>query len=322
MSLQKSKFYTWKDRYGKANEHNAKIPRDHWTTEEEKQAIIDYHTKNPLNGYRRLCYMMIDDDVAAVSPSTVRNTLKKAGLMDKKPLIPNSKGTGFNQPSAAHKHWHTDVTYLNLGGTFYYFSCVLDGFSRYIVHWEIRESMKEEEIEMIIQRALEKFPGNSPRIISDNGPQYVSRDFKEFIRLSGMTHVRTSPYYPQSNGKVEAFHKSLKQETIRPACPETYEEAVRLVEQYVQNYNEERLHSALGYITPKDKLEGKEQEIHNQRDRKLEQARERRACARQMKRSVQATVHRAGATTVPVTAFAGPNITLSISEASKVACGV
>ena len=72
------------------------------------------------------------------------------------------------------------------------------------VHWEIRETMKEPEVETIVQRALEKNPGQKPRTISDNGPQFIAKDFKQFIRLAGITHVRTSPYYPQSNGKLEA----------------------------------------------------------------------------------------------------------------------
>jgi len=84
--------------------------------------------------------------------------------------------------------------------------------SRYIVHWEIRESMTEAEIETIIQRARERHPDARPRIISDNGPQFIAKDFKEFIRICGMTHVRTSPYYPQSNGKIERWHKTLKGE--------------------------------------------------------------------------------------------------------------
>ena len=77
---------------------------------------------------------------------------------------------------------------------------MLDGYSRFIVHWDLRESMTEADIEIILQGAKEKHPGVKPRIISDNGPQFIARDFKEFIRISGMTHVRTSPYYPQSNG--------------------------------------------------------------------------------------------------------------------------
>src|SRR5690606_18650704 len=110
---------------------------------------------------------------------------------------PSKKGTGFVQPLAPHEHWHIDISYLNLLGTFFYLCAVLDGASRAIVHWEIREAMTEADVELVLQRALEKAPdGVRPRIISDNGPQFIARDFKEFIRLTGMTHVRTAPYYP------------------------------------------------------------------------------------------------------------------------------
>jgi transposase InsO family protein len=169
---------------------------------------------------------------------------------------------------------------VNLGGTFFYLCSLLDGYSRSIVHWELRDSMTGRNVETIVQRAKEKYPQARPRIISDNGPQFIARDFKEFIRL-GMTHVRTSPYYPQSNGKLERWHKSLKTECIRPACPADVEQARRLVASYVEHYNTVRLHSAIGYITPADKLAGLEQVIFAERDRKLEEARARRAEARQ-----------------------------------------
>ncbi len=108
---------------------------------------------------------------------------------------------------------------------------VLDGYSRYIVHWELRESMTEQRRgDRSCSGRLEKYPGAKPRIISDNGPQFIARDFKEFIRLTGMTHVRTSPYYPQSNGKLERWHGSLKRECIRPTCPASLDEARRRVD--------------------------------------------------------------------------------------------
>jgi putative transposase len=138
-----------------------------------------------------------------------------------------------------------------LAGTFYYLCSVLDGYSRYLVHWEIRESMTEAEVEIILQRAREKFPQATPRIISDNGPQFIARDFKEFIRLCGMTHVRTSPFYPQSNGKIERWHQSLKGECLRPGVPLSVEDACRLVGRYVEHYNGVRLHSAIGYVAPR-----------------------------------------------------------------------
>jgi len=224
--------------------------------------------------------MMLDDDVVAVSPSSVYRVLKQAGRLDRKWQKPSKKGTGFVQPLQAHDHWHVDVSYVNLSGTFYYLCSVLDGYSRFIVHWELRESMTERDVETIVQRAKEKHPTAKPRIISDNGPQFVAKDFKEFIRLSGMTHVRTSPYYPQSNGKLERWHKSLKVECIRPACPADVDEARRRIEEFVEYYNEVRLHSALGYVTPADKLAGLELVIFAERDRKLEAARAQRAAAR------------------------------------------
>jgi transposase InsO family protein len=141
--------------------------------------------------------------------------------------------------------------------------------------------MTEADIEILLQRAKEKYPEAKPRIISDNGPQFIARDFKEYIRISGMTHVRTSPYYPQSNGKLERWHKSLKSECIRPGTPLSAADAERLIQQYVERYNNVRLHSAIGYVTPADMLAGRQTEIHAARDRKLEEARRQRQERRQ-----------------------------------------
>jgi transposase InsO family protein len=141
--------------------------------------------------------------------------------------------------------------------------------------------MTEADVEIIIQRAKEKFPEARPRIISDNGPQFIARDFKEFIRLSGMTHVKTSPYYPQSNGKLERFHKTIKGECIRPKTPLSLDDAIRLVTDYIKRYNTVRLHSAIGYVAPVDKLNGRDKDIFKERDRKLEEAREQRRIKRQ-----------------------------------------
>jgi transposase InsO family protein len=277
LDLGQSKFFEWRKRYGKANEHNAKVPRDHWLLPEEEEAIVAFAKEHPLDGYRRIAFMMIDENVACASPATVWRVMAKAGLLKRWNNTPSSKGTGFVQPLQPHDHWHVDIAYLNISGTFYYLCSVLDGCSRLIVHWEIRESMTEAEVELVLQRAREKFPQARPRIISDNGPQFIARDFKEFIRVSGMTHVRTSPYYPQSNGKIERWHKSLKSESIRPSTPLSLEEARGVVARFVEYYNEKRLHSAIGYIAPRARLEGRHHEIHLERDRRLEAAREERA---------------------------------------------
>src|SRR5437899_1198807 len=226
--LARSKFFDWKERYGKVNEHNVWIPRDHWLEDWEKKAIIAFQQQNRLEGYRRLTFMMLDADVVAVSPSSVYRVLAQAGLLDHRHWLPSKKGTGFVQPLAPHEHWHLDVSYLNICGTFYYLCSVLDGCSRSSLHWEIRESMTEAEVERVLQKAKEKYPGTTPRLISDDGPQFIARDFKQFVRLSGMDHVRTSPYYPQSNGKIERWHGSLKAEAVRPKTPLNLEDARRV----------------------------------------------------------------------------------------------
>jgi len=280
MHVPEGTFYNWKKRYGKVNEHNGWIPRDHWLEDWERRAILDFYWEHPLEGYRRLTYMMLDADVVAASASTVYRVLKKAGVLERFNRKPNSKGQGFRQPGGPHHHWHVDVAYVNICGTFYFLTSILDGYSRYIVHWEIREKMEEIDIEAIIQRARERFPGETPRIITDNGPQFISKDFKQFIRICGMTHVRTSPYYPQSNGKLERYHRTIKSECIRPGTPLCVDDARRIVTKFVQQYNEVRLHSAIGYVTPLDKLLGRENEIFAERDRKLEEARQRRQANR------------------------------------------
>ena len=154
----------------------------------------------------------------------------------------------------------------------------LDGEAPAIRGWikDLRESMTERDVECILQRARELFPVARPRIVTDNGPQFIARDFKEFIRVAGMTHVRISPGYPQSNGKLERWHKTYKSSALRPAAPTTIDEARRVTADFVEHYNARRLHSSIGYIAPSDKLAGRETVIFAERDRKLEAARELR----------------------------------------------
>src|SRR5436190_2211196 len=159
----------------KVNEHNGWVPRDFWLEEWEKQAIIGFHLKNPLEGYGRLTFMMLDADIVAVSPTSVWRVLGQAGLLSKWNGKPSKKGTGFEQPLAVHQHWHIDVSYINISGTFYYLCSILDGCSRYIVNWDLRESMTEADIEIILERAKEIHPEAQPRIISDNEPQLVDK---------------------------------------------------------------------------------------------------------------------------------------------------
>lgn len=303
--LYSGTFNKWTRSYGKAYEHNGKIPRDHWLTDAEKRAILDFYAKHPLEGYRRLTYMMMDADVVACSPASVYRVLRAHGLLRRFAKKSSRKGQGFAQPGRPNSHWHIDVSYLNISGTFYYCVTILDGYSRMVIHWDIREQMKEIDVESILQRAREHHPEATPRIISDNGPQFIAKDFKAFIRFSGMTHVRTSPFYPQSNGKLERYHKTMKSECIRPETPLSLADAKRSMARFVERYNCERLHSGIGYVTPRNMFEGRQKEIHAERDRKIEAARQRRAEARAALRESECYT---GSTAVEDKALLGSNL--------------
>jgi hypothetical protein len=119
------KHLRWHARYGQINEHNALIPRDHWLEDWEKRAIIDFYYIHPLEGYRRITFMMLDANVVAVSPASVYRVLRAAGLIDQRVGKPSKKGTGFLPPLAPHDHWHIDFSYINIAATFYYLCSVL-----------------------------------------------------------------------------------------------------------------------------------------------------------------------------------------------------
>jgi len=279
IGISHSKYYDWKKRYGENNAHNGKIPKRGWIFQWEKEAIIEYAKKHPSEGYRRLTYMMIDENIAAVSPVTTFRILKKAGLLNKWNMVKttnNRKGVGFNQPIAVHQHWHIDIKYVNFRGSFLFLISIIDGYSRYIVHHELRRNMQEYDVELTVQKALEKYPGVKPRIISDNGTQFISRDFASYLRFVGLQHVRTSVAYPQSNGKIERFHRSISEEHLRKTSFISPEDARKKISEYIEYYNTKRLHSSLYYLTPEDFLIGRVEKKLNERIKKIEAAKNKR----------------------------------------------
>ena len=207
LGLGRQKYFKWVKVVGQPVRHNGKMPKCFWLDPTEHDAVLQFHLLHPIEGYRRLAYTMLDANVAAVSPTTVYRILRQAGVLDAANSAQSLKGTGFEQPTKPHEHWHIDISYINVCGTFYYLCCVLDGYSRAILSYDLREAMVTADVEVIIERARDKYPQQQTRMISDNGPQFISKDFKTYIRMAGMTHVKTSPYYPQSNGNIEAHSR-------------------------------------------------------------------------------------------------------------------
>jgi putative transposase len=219
---------------------------------------------------------MLDEDVAVVSPASVYRVLSAAGLLDRWNQKPSKKGTGFEQPLLAHQHWHLDVAYLNIASTFYYLCSIPDGFSRAVVALgNPRSHARGRRQNHLAARPRTPSRSQTPHHFRQ-WTSVLARDFKEFVRLAGMTHVRTSPYDPQSNGKIERWHRTIKSDAIRRSSPSSVDDARKVVADFVDHYNNRRLHSAIGFITPADTLRGRRDEIWAARDRKLEAAREAR----------------------------------------------
>jgi len=249
-------FQQWLGRSGKETQHNGHIPRDHWTTPMEVKAIIEYCEERMEFGYRTLCWQMVDADIVFVSPGSVYNVLKKSGLTKKWAEIAEEAKKGFDQPKAIHEHWHIDYSYIRICGIFYYFVSVMDGYSRKILSWDICDSMDGLWAEIAVAKAKEKYPHAYPRIITDNGSQFISKDFRELTRLLEIEHTFTSPGHPQSNGKLERFHRTLKSEHVRASSYFSYEDAKERMGRWIKYYNEQRLHSALFYLPPEDVFQG------------------------------------------------------------------
>ena len=270
IGISSSKYYSWIDRHEQPNNHNCIIPKKHWILDWEREAIINYSRTHIGEGYRRLTYMMIDDNIAAVSPSTTYRVLKSAGLLNRwNKVKKSSKGNGFDQPILPHQHWHTDIKYVNFRGTFLFLISVIDGYSRYIVNHELRTNMQVYDVQIVIQRTLEKYPGVKPRLITDNGSQYISKDFAEYLKLVGLQHIRTSIAYPQSNGKIERYHRTIHEECLATKSLINLDDARKQVAQYIGHYNTKRLHSSLFYLTPDDFLNSRIFEKLEERNTKL-----------------------------------------------------
>jgi putative transposase len=277
LSLSASKYYNWKSRENIDNQHNGSAPKAHWLLPWEIESINNYRRDHMDEGYRRLSYMMLDEDVVAVSPSSVYRVLKNADLLAKKWHHQKTKGSGFTQPLSPHEHWHLDISYINFKGTFVYLVALIDGYSRFIVHHEIRTSVEALDVEIMLERAMLKHhPAKKPILITDNGPQFIAKEFKMYLQEIGITHRKTRFFYPQSNGKIERFYQTCRNEWERKNSFINLDDLKEQLAKFINNYNYHRLHSTIGYVTPFDKLRGNEEKIFKERLVKLQRAKENR----------------------------------------------
>lgn len=287
LALSQARYYAWL----KMKPAVARCaPKSHWLLPWEIAAIIAYRKEHLRTGYRPLTYQMLDANIVAVSPASVYRVLHNAGLLwPYAKTHTKAKGSGFEQPQKPHEHWHLDISYINFKGTFVYLIALIDGYSRYLVHHELRMSVEALDVELLLERAREKFSGVMPVLITDNGPQFIAKDFKNYLGFVGITHRRTRFYYPQSNGKVERAFLTIKSEGLSRNSVIDLDDLKRQLDAYITYYNTQRLHSALGYITPLDMLCGKQHQIFKTRQIKLRDAAEKRKTAGTASRQPVAT---------------------------------
>jgi putative transposase len=241
---------------------------------EEKEAVITYALAHPKEGYRRLAWMMIDADVACLSPASVYRILNDADLLYR---WKRSCRTGEKPaaPTRPNQRWHTDIMYLRVADTWYFLVTVIDGYSRYVVHWELLTTMCAADVRLVIQHALESQQLKDVEIVSDNGSQFTSADFKALVRRFELQHIRIRTYHPESNGTIERFHRSTR-EALEDKDLRNLSRARELIAQWVTHYNETRLHAALQYLPPAEYFSGEPERRLSERHEKLERARQQR----------------------------------------------
>ena len=249
---------------------------------QEKQATVDYARRHTELRHRELAWRMVDEDLVCLSPSTVYRILKEAKLVC--PWRRRAKRRRGEEEKATRPNeiWATDLMYVQVGGATYFFVNFIDEYSRYVVHHELLLGMEGVTVAWAAQKAIDTLPKgldglplDRPLIRSDNGSGYVSKEFKIVLKENGLDHQRIKPHCPEENGIVERSNRTIREQLDGEAL-EDYLHAQRVMARILRRYNEERLHSALGYLRPVDYYRGDPAVKHEARRVKLAQARHRR----------------------------------------------
>jgi putative transposase len=249
---------------------------------EEKAIVKAYALKHPELRHRELAWRMVDEDVAYVSSSTVYRILREAKLVCPWNRRTKRRREDSEKASRPNQIWATDIKYVWVGDRHYFLVCFLDEYSRYIVHHELLLGMDGAMVSVAAQAALETLPRDAkgrlivkPAIRSDNGSCYISREFGGVLDEHELNHHRIKPHCPEENGLMERANRTLGDAL---ECEELadYLQAVKVIGRLIRWYNEERLHSALGFLRPMDYYRGNPQELYAERRQKLVEARHRR----------------------------------------------
>ena len=280
LGIPRTTFYRWYDRYlqrGAAGLHDqSPKPKHVWNRipDEVRRKIVKLALKETDLSPRELAVTFTDKESYFVSEASVYRVLKAHDLITSPAFIVIKAASEFkDKTTAIHQLWQTDFTYLKvLGWGWFYLSTVLDDYSRYIISWKLCTNMRAEDVTDTLELALQAsgcdhiHVVHKPRLLSDNGSSYVSGDLAEWLQDKGMKHSRGAPYHPQTQGKIERWHQTLKNRILL----ENYflpGDLKAQIKAFVDHYNDQRYHESLSNVTPSDVYFGRDKAILQQRER-------------------------------------------------------
>lgn len=278
LNINRSTFYKWYRRYldggYEALANRYRPPKKFWNEIPpwKKQRVVEMALDHPEKSPRELAWTITDQWGYYISESTVYRILKANDLITSPVYTLITARDKFPQPTRSpNELWQTDFTWLKVVHWGWYYLCsILDDYSRYILAWQLCIGMSAEEVKQTIEAAI-RFTGirdpkvlSRPRLLSDNGPCYVSKALKEYLTEEGIRHTRGKPYHPMTQGKIERYHRSMKNILLLEHyySPDELENQIGL---FVNYYNNHRYHEALNNLTPADVYYGRGPEILTRR---------------------------------------------------------
>ncbi len=263
VGIPRSTYYRWRQRRARALRGR---PWNRITPNEERR-ILAVAREFPDLSSRQLSAWITDNEGFAVSEATVYRILRREGLVKRQEIRPTAGKEYHTKTTGPHQMWATDASYFRVSGWgYYYLVTLMDDYSRFILAWKLQKDMSADSLIEVVQEAVDATGmtdvpvENRTRLLSDNGAGYVSRAFRDYLRLVGIEHILAAPFHPQTNGKVERYQQSLKRE-VNQLPYELPSELERAIADFVDYYNFRRYHKALGNVTPADVLNGRREAI-------------------------------------------------------------
>lgn len=283
--LDRATYYRWRKQEQEDQEEQASVAgrvgrqREPPPTPEEVEAVKRYALRYPRTGYKRLAWRMVDEGTAGLRPYQVLEVLRAEGLLTPREAAPPASLQRPPAPERPDEVWHIDLMYVRLGSGWFYLVDILDGYSRFLVHWSLNRTMAAETVVLTTQEALEGLKERregEPRIVHDHGSQFVSRDWRGYLEAVGATGIVTRVAHPESNGRLERLHRTHREEGAVGEGGGSYHEMLEAFGRWADYYNWRRPHSALNYLAPGIYYRGDPEQALARRAERLREAKEQR----------------------------------------------